>query len=267
MKPFPSSKGLWFGLLFACLAAAVAAHEDASWKSPQFLVDGFVELALKHDYSTRQNPVRKWTSPVRYFIVHGVGDKDLHRELIDAHFRHLAEITGLSIQPVDTRAAANFLVILASEAALDSEVPRHFGSGPMSRNTMLFRHGQCLATFATERRGRIVRATTMIPVDAARARADLASCVVEELTHAMGLGNDTVQPLPSIFSRKFNGAFLSGLDHLVLKMLYDPRVKPGMNEKTALPVLKAIAAEYERDGLFATADSDAAKNGLARLMP
>ena len=65
----------------------------------------------------------------------------------------------------------------------------------------------------------------------------------------------------------FNGAFLSGLDHLVLKMLYDPRVKPGMNEKTALPVLKAIAAEYERDGLFATADSDAAKNGLARLMP
>ena len=54
---------------------------------------------------------------------------------------------------------------------------------------------------------------------------------------------------------------------LVLKMLYDPRVKPGMNEKTALPVLKAIAAEYERDGLFATADSDAAKNGLARLMP
>ena len=107
----------------------------------------------------------------------------------------------------------------------------------------------------------------MIPVDAALARADLASCVVEELTHAMGLGNDTVQPLPSIFSRKFNGAFLSGLDHLVLKMLYDPRVKPGMKEKTALPVLKTIAAEYERDGLFATADSDAAKNGLARLMP
>ena len=62
MKPFPSSKGLWFGLLFACLAAAAAANEDASWKSPQFLVDGFVELALKHDYSTRQNPVRKWTS-------------------------------------------------------------------------------------------------------------------------------------------------------------------------------------------------------------
>ena len=60
---------------------------------------------------------------------------------------------------------------------------------------------------------------------------------------------------------------LSGLDHLLLKMLYDPRIKPGMNEKTALPVLKTIAAEYERDRAFADADRDAAESGLARLMP
>jgi hypothetical protein len=107
----------------------------------------------------------------------------------------------------------------------------------------------------------------LIPVDAARARADLASCVVEELTHAMGIGNDTLQPLPSIFSRQSKLAFLSGLDYLVLKMLYDTRIKPGMSEKAARPVLKAIAAEFERDGLFAVADRDAAENGLARLMP
>ena len=50
-------------------------------------------------------------------------------------------------------------------------------------------------------------------------------------------------------------------------MLYDPRIKPGMSEKAARPVLKAIAAEFERDGLFAVADRDAAENGLARLMP
>lgn len=266
MKLVLSTKALLFGLLLASVAA-VAEAEDASWKSPDFLVASFVELALKSVYSTRQNPVRKWMTPVRYFIVHGVGDEDLHRELVDAHFRHLAGITGLSIQPVDTRAAANFLVVLTSEGALKFDVPRYFGSGPPSQNEMLFRHSLCLASFATERRGTIVRATAMIPVDAARARADLASCVVEELTHAMGLGNDTMQALPSIFSRKFNLAFLSGLDHLVLKMLYDSRIKPGMDEKAARPVLQKIAGEYERAGLFATADREAAENGLARLMP
>ncbi len=266
MKLFLSSKGMLFSLLFASVAA-VAAAEDVSWKSPGFLVDSFVELALKNGYSTRQNPVRKWMTPVRYFIVHRVGDEDLHRELIDAHFLHLAQITGLSIQPVETRAAANFLVVLTSEGSLGSDLPRYFGTGPARQNEMLFRHSQCMASFATERRGTIVRAVALIPVDAARARADLASCVVEELTHAMGLGNDTLQPLPSIFSRKFNLVFLSGLDHLVLKMLYDPRIKPGMNEKTALPVLKTIAGEYERDRAFAAAEKLAAEGGLARLMP
>jgi len=169
--------------------------------------------------------------------------------------------------PDRTRAAANFLVVLTSESALAADLPRYFGATATRQNEMLFHHSLCMASFATERRGTIVRAVAMIPVDAARAKADLASCVVEELTHAMGLGNDTLRLLPSIFSHKANLGFLSGLDHLVLKMLYDPRIKPGMNEKTALPVLKTIAAEYERDGLFATADSDAAENGLARLMP
>jgi hypothetical protein len=266
MKLFLSSKGLLFGLLFASVAT-VAGADDVSWKSPDFLVGSFVELAMKNSYSTRQNPVRKWMTPVRYFIVHRVGDEDLHRELIDAHFLHLAQITGLGIQPVETRAAANFLVVLTSEGALESDLPRYFGTGSARRNEILFRHSLCMASFATERRGNIVRAVTMIPIDAARARADLASCVAEELTHAMGLGNDTLRALPSIFSRKSNLAFLSGLDHMVLKMLYDPRIKPGMGEKAALPVLKAIAAEYERDPAFAAADRIAAESGLARLVP
>lgn len=264
----------WYPVLFLLLfggASAVSGAEGGSWKSPGILVDSFVELAMKSGYSTRQNPVRKWMVPVRYFIVHRVGDKDLHSELIDAHFQHLSRITGLSIQPAADRAAANFLVVLTSEGALESDLPRYFGPAPARQNEMLFRHSLCMASFATERRGTsrgtIVRAVVMIPVDAARAMADLASCVVEELTHAMGIGNDTAQPLPSIFSRKSNQAFLSGLDHLVLKMLYDPRIRPGMTEKAALPVLKTIAAEYERDGLFAAADRDAAESGLARLMP
>jgi hypothetical protein len=266
MKCFPSAKGLLFSFLFAAVAT-VAEAEDVSWKSSDFVVNSFVELAMKNSYSTRQNPVRKWMTEVKYFIVHQVGDEDLHRRLIDTHFLHLAQITGLSIQPVETRDAANFLVVLTSEGSLETDLPRYFGAGSARRRETLFRNSLCMANFATERRGTIVRAVALIPVDAARARSDLASCVVEELTHAMGLGNDTMQVLPSIFSRESNLAFLSGLDHLVLKMLYDPRIKPGMNEKTALPVLKTIAGEYQREQAFAAAEKQAAESGLARLMP
>ena len=91
MKPLISSEDLLFGLLFA-FAGAVTEAADAPRNSPVLLIDSFVELAMKNGYSTRQNPVRKWMTAVRYFIVHRVGDEDLHRELIDAHFRHLARI-------------------------------------------------------------------------------------------------------------------------------------------------------------------------------
>lgn len=266
MKLFNPPQRILCGLLLAAMAA-VAGAEDAPWKSQEFLVGSFVELVMKNSYSTRQNPVRKWITPVRYFIEHRVGDADLHRQLVDAHFRHLAEITGLGIQPVETRDAANFLVVLTSEGGLESDLPHYFGAASARRHEALFQHSLCMTSFATERRSAIVRAVALIPVDAARARSDLTSCIVEELTHAMGLGNDTLQHLPSIFSRKSNRVFLSGLDHLLLKMLYDPRIKPGMNEKTVRPVLNTIAAEYERDGAFIDADRIAVESGLARLMP
>lgn len=266
MRSSTASKILLCSLLLAC-AVAPAKAEQASWKSADHLVDSFVELAMKNSYSTRRNPVRKWVGGVRYFIVHRVGDADLHRQLVDAQFLHLAQITGLSIQPADSRATANFLVVLTSQAVAESELPGYLDTSSAFREEMLFRHSPCLVSYGTEPRGSIVRALALIPVDAARARSDLAACVVEELTHAMGLGNDTLKPLPSIFSRRSNLAFLSGLDHLLLKMLYDPRIKPGMTEKAALPVLRVIAREYERDQVFAAAERVAAEGGLAGMAP
>lgn len=258
----------WYCMLIVLLlggASAATATADSRWHSSGYLVDSFVEVALRHDYSTRQNPLRKWSAPVNYFIVHRVGDDELHSTLIQTHFRHLAQITGLAIQPAQSQAAANFLVVLTSEDRLEVDLPLYLGAGSAQRHEALFRHNVCLATFATERKGSIVRAVAMIPVDAARARGDLVSCMIEELTHAMGLPNDSPKLFPSIFSRKSSHIFLTGLDSLLLKMLYDPRLRAGMSEKLAWPILQVIAGEYERDRRFATADQLAAESGLAAM--
>lgn len=253
-----------FGVLLAGMAA-VCADEGARWRSSAYLVDAFVEVALKSEYSTRRNPVRKWSGAVGYFIVHNVGDEELHRKLIETHFRHLGEITGLKIQPADSQVAANFLVVLSSEDRLEGDLSRYFGAGAALQHEILFRHSICHAAYATERKGSIVRAVAMIPVDTARASGELVTCVIEELTHAMGLPNDSLKVFPSIFSRKSSQAFLTGLDHLMLRMLYDPRIKSGMDEKAVRPILRTIAAEYQRDNRFATAEQQAAENGLAGL--
>lgn len=147
-------------------------------------------------------------------------------------------------------------------------MPRYFGSGSARQREALFRHSLCLAGFAIDRKkGSIMRGVAIIPVDRARGNGDLVSCVVEELTHVMGLPNDSPKVFPSIFSRKSTQAFLTGLDHLLLGMFYDPRVKPGMDENTVRPILRAIAAEYQRDKRFDSAEKIAAESGLAGLNP
>ncbi len=258
----------WHRMLIALLlggVSVVAGADAAAWRPSVFLVESFVEVALKSNYSARRHPVRKWTVPVSYFIVNNAGEEDLHRTMVSSHFGHLTEITGLPIRPAGSQAEANFLVVLTSEDRMEAELPRYLGTGPARQSEFSLRHTLCLASFATDRKGAIVRAVAMIPVDAARAGSQLASCVVEELTHAMGMANDSLKDFPSIFSRPSGHAFLSGLDFLMLKMLYDPRVKVGMSEKAVLPILHAIASEYERDSRFETAEKIAVESGLSGL--
>ena len=260
----------WHCMLIALLfggVSVVAGAESAAWRPSVFLVESFVEVALRSNYSARQHPVRKWSGPVNYFIVQQVGDEDLHRTMVSSHFEHLAKITGLPIRPASVQAAANFLVVLTSEDRLEAELPRYLGTGPAHQSKFSMHQTLCLANFVTDRKGAIVRAVAMIPADAARAGGQLASCVVEELTHAMGLSNDSLKDFPSIFSRTSGYSFLSGLDYLMLKMLYDPRVKVGMSERTVLGILHAIASEYERDRRFETAEKIAVESGLSGLNP
>jgi hypothetical protein len=258
------------GLLLSVMlggASAESADREAGWKTPDGLVNAFVELALKSGYSTRANPVRKWTTPIRYVIVHRVGDEQLHTRLVETHLAHLSQITGLSIEPAATPDTANYTVVLTHEDLLSADTQRHMGADTDGRREAFFRDSMCLASFHAGPKGAIVRAVAMIPVDRARGKGSLVGCVVEELTHMLGLSNDTEKPLPTMFHHRTIRSFLTGLDYLLLKMLYDPRVKPGMKEAELRPVLQQIAVELQRAHFVEVADRIAAEGGLAGQNP
>lgn len=253
--------------IILCASSLAVADDKAHWQNPRYLVDSFVEIALRSEYSRNPSPVRKWARPVKFHLVHRTADTELHERLIVAHFNHLAAITGLSIAPAKNREEANILVVLASENELKQDLLTYFGWNSENKREAFFREAVCLATFATNKHGAIISATAIIPIDRARSRGALVSCIVEELTQILGLPNDSVNVFPSIFNDKSTDVYLTGLDYLLLKMLYDNRVKSGMNEKTARPILQTIAAEYERAGLFNTAALTAAESGLSAMIP
>jgi hypothetical protein len=52
---------------------------------------------------------------------------------------------------------------------------------------------------------------------------------------------------------------------LLLKMLYDPRVKAGMDENAVRPVLKKIIEGFSRDNQLIGAEKEVMSRGLWRL--
>ena len=69
------------------------------------------------------------------------------------------------------------------------------------------------------------------------------SCVQEEMAQAMGLPNDSPEARPSLFNDTFEFALLTEHDAILLRMLYDPRLRPGMTADEVRPLLPAIAAD------------------------
>ena len=69
------------------------------------------------------------------------------------------------------------------------------------------------------------------------------SCIHEEIAQGLGLANDSPAARPSIFNDDEEFGLLTRHDELLLRILYDSRLSPGMTEEEARPVVEIIAAE------------------------
>jgi hypothetical protein len=244
-----------------------AAGASADWRRPDYIVDSFFEIALKNEHSAKGRYVRKWPATgIRYHYIHRIADKRLHEELTELHLRHLETITGLSIEPVKSAEKANLIIVFSREDTLKDDLLHFFHMRSANDREQFFKHSVCLGRFATNSEGAILNAVVIIPVDRAREHAKLVDCIVEELTQVLGLPNDSEKVFPSIFNDRSVDHLLSGLDYILLKTLYDPRLRPGMGKAETMPLVKTIVAEFAKAGLIDRADSLVQEGGLYPLL-
>ncbi|MEO1789186.1 MAG: DUF2927 domain-containing protein, partial [Pseudomonadota bacterium] len=69
------------------------------------------------------------------------------------------------------------------------------------------------------------------------------SCLHEEIAQGFGLSNDSPKARPSVFNDDEEFGLLTHHDELLLKMLYDDRLKPGMTPDEAAPIVQTLARE------------------------
>jgi hypothetical protein len=224
------------------------------------LARNFVAIALFDEYATdrsdlspgpRISRLRRWEQPIRMATVFGpsVAAEQAARDRasLRAFAARLSRLTQVPIAHVEE--GANFHVLILSEDDREgfADELRALVPGIAESSVRTFmnlpRSTLCLViAFAdAEGRGGYGRAVALIRAE----HPDLlrTACIHEELAQGMGLANDSPQARPSIFNDDEEFALLTRHDELLLRMLYDPRLKVGMTPAEAAPLARQIAAE------------------------
>lgn len=227
-------------LLLAVLI--MLATTGLRWLDEDYLVQAFEQIALRSEYQPGQpQPLRKWRRPVRVYIDHRIGFETIQQQLVDDHLATLASLIDLPIERVKSRKKANMVILFEHSSKLFSSIGDYYPKPPFSQE--LIDQSICLARMHTRASGEIHRVFIVIPPDKARERGKLLACVVEEITQALGLPNDSDKVYPSIFNDRSIDELLSPVDKLLLQVLYDPRLKPGMTADRVLPLARIIMRE------------------------
>lgn len=222
--------------------------------SPEALVRDFIAVALRDeapDGSTGGPALlKRWDQPVRIGLAFGdsvsaaqrVRDRGQVGELAARLARASGHAVGL------TADHPNFTVYVVNEderRALAPELVAALpGVSPADIRRMVeLPDSTFCAAFAFGRDGRAATARAIAIIRDEQPALLRQSCLHEEITQGLGLAADSRAARPSIFNDDEEFALLTPHDEALLKMLYDPRLAPGMTEAEARPIIETIAAE------------------------
>ncbi len=237
-----SIAGLGLAVIFGVglSTAPLAATDDVA--SVDRMVESFDEIVFHAEFGQTIEPrVTKWTGSLRIFLDIRAGDPTLYQRLVETHIDDLAGLTGLEIEIVRHADDANvFMVFDRDEELLRSAA----GYQPtIGQHAEEIAKTLCFGIYSVNSGFEIKRAVIGIPTDRAASLGKLPACVVEEMTQVMGLPNDSDDISPSIFNDSSDDNALTDLDRWLVRLLYDPAMKPGMDRQAALAQIRALAGD------------------------
>ena len=151
-----------------------------------------------------------------------------------------ARMQHLDIAMTENAAEANVVVTLVRDRDLPRAINKIYGP---DRAQLIQRSlvPQCLASFRKDESFRITHSDVIVVADA----GDFIfyDCVYEELLQALGPINDTSLVPWTMFNDNVQMGFFDIYDQYILNVLYDPRVRPGMDIGRGA---RRVAADHAR---------------------
>ena len=217
----------------------------------------FQDIAFYDEYDatlgfsriSQASHLEKWTTPVRFNPVFGKSvDRNrvkLAKATVAKYVKKLSQITG---HPMLVSARKpNFDVLFMGhddrdqmDAFLASRGPQ---IGALAKQVVAMMpedvHCMVMAFSNAEIRHGYTHAIAIIRAE--HPPLMQRACIEEELAQGLGLANDSPYARPSIFNDDDEFATLTTMDAVMLQILYDPRLLPGMTLDQARPYLYEIS--------------------------
>ena len=233
-------------LAAATMVATAAEHHEISSRraterkafTDAEIADGFFKTAFGAELhlAGAVNRIRKFDAPVRVYIENRARP-NRRAEVTTVLADIAARIQHLDIALVGSAAEANVVVTLVRDRDLPRAINRLYGrerARLIQRSLM----PQCLSSFRKDETFRIAHSDVLIVADA----GDFIfyDCVYEELLQALGPINDTNAVPWTMFNDEVQMGFFDVYDQYILNILYDPRIKPGMDVEEVRSVLPEV---------------------------
>lgn len=223
------------------------------------LLRNFERIALAEEYERgaglrpsrgELGYIKKWTKPIRVAVEFGelvpLDQRVQDRNMVVQYVNRLAGITGHPMSV--TSGDANFHVLFMSEDDKAQIAPRirtlvpDVNPSALDIFKRLPRSIHCLVMAFSERPGGYAYGDAIAVIRSEHPDLLRRSCVHEEIAQGLGLGNDSPNARPSIFNDDDEFALLTTHDEMLLRLLYDPAVRAGMDAEQVRPIVRARAA-------------------------
>lgn len=193
-------------------------------------VDYFLEIGFCPEFGSCPIPsVRKWNSDIRIQLIGNYTQAD--EQELDSIISELSELTGLSIKRVTNN--ANISIYFARQSLFKKYIPQYDESNPQD------------GLFAVQSDNNNVYHRAVICIQDNLDDLRKRHLLREELTQSLGLTSDSESYTNSVFQQNpsYKPTQYSVIDKEVIKLLYDKKIKPGMNKEEVKSALRTSAQQ------------------------
>jgi len=250
-------------VLFTALASSgTGVSADETRPSVEALVGFFEQVVFESEYKGAiqgSKVVKKWTGPIRLTVsamtgkvmpkagggrelkLEKIRPKEPHVKAIRRHLTALVRLTGVKTE--DSKKVgkvSNLIIRFVPRLAMAAPfLIKGVDPGILKR---LAQAGVCYFLTAAKD-GEIVWGTIIVNIE--MTDRQIASCLLEELTQTLSLPNDSDMAKPSVFNNRSVLQELTRTDKILIRTLYDKRLKAGTPRAEAMARVGALIAELD----------------------